>query len=189
MSRLARRPSPSLVVAIVAVVLAGTGSATAAGLVGAKQLAKGSVTSAKVRNGSLKLADLSPAARAKLRGPAVDAAPGPQGEAGPQGVPGPQGPKGDAGTDGVAGVSGYEVVQENGVLLGGETSQSWSINCPGDKRAISGGAIVYDPDVDITAAVPNPSGHLWQTTARSTTGAPLGVNASVQIRVICADIG
>ena len=77
------RVSPSLLVAIVAVVLASAGSAVAARL----------ITSRDIRNGTIKLVDMSPAARTQLQGPR-----GPRGVAGPVGVAGPAGPQGPTGT-------------------------------------------------------------------------------------------
>ena len=55
---LRRRPSPALIVAIVAVFVAGAGSATAARLISGKQ----------IRNGSIGSADLAKSVRAKLGG-------------------------------------------------------------------------------------------------------------------------
>jgi hypothetical protein len=54
------RPSPALVVAMVAVIVASAGSATAARLITGKQ----------IRNGSISTADLTRSTRAKLAGPA-----------------------------------------------------------------------------------------------------------------------
>jgi hypothetical protein len=62
-----------------------------AGSVGTVHLKANAVTSAKVRNGSLQVADLSAKARRSLTG-----ARGRPGATGPQGVPGPAGPPGPA---------------------------------------------------------------------------------------------
>jgi hypothetical protein len=88
-----RRPSPPMVLAFVAllVALAGTSYAAVqlpANSVGTKQLKKNAVISKKVKNRSLKAVDF---ATGQLpRGPQ-----GPQGAQGPQGPPGPKGDKGD----------------------------------------------------------------------------------------------
>lgn len=70
------RISPSLVVAVVAVVLASTGSAVAARL----------ITSKDIRNGTIQAADLSRSAR-----DALSSRRGPRGAEGPPGVQGPAG--------------------------------------------------------------------------------------------------
>lgn len=93
MSRI-RKPSPSLVVATLAlfVALGGTGYAALslpANSVGAAQLKKDSVNSAKVADGSLRLTDLKAGTRALLKGPA--GATGPAGPAGATGAPGAPG--------------------------------------------------------------------------------------------------
>jgi hypothetical protein len=84
-----RRPSPSLLVAVAAVVLASTGSAVAA---------KVMITSKDIKNGTIQVADLSKSARDALssnRGPqgaaGANGAPGANGAAGAQGPPGPVG--------------------------------------------------------------------------------------------------
>ena len=68
-----RRPSPALVVAGIALLVALSGTSYAAitlprNSVGTIQLKPGAVTSPKVRDGSLAAADLSPAARKALTG-------------------------------------------------------------------------------------------------------------------------
>jgi hypothetical protein len=96
-SRAARRHSLAVLALFVA--LGGTGYAAANQLV-----ARNSVGSAQVINGSLQKADLSKKAFAALEG-----APGPRGlsgATGPAGIPGLQGPKGDTGAPGAQGQPG-----------------------------------------------------------------------------------
>jgi hypothetical protein len=84
-------PSPALIVACVALVVALGGVSYAAGVlpknsVGTAQLKKNAVTGAKVKNGSLRAADFK---AGQL----------------PAGQPGPSGPKGDTGTSGAPGAT------------------------------------------------------------------------------------
>jgi len=84
-----RRPSPAMIVALLALLVALGGTSYAAfklpkNSVGGKQLKKNSVTSAKVKNHSLKGTDF---ANGSL----------PAGPKGATGATGPQGPKGDSG--------------------------------------------------------------------------------------------
>ena len=133
-----RRPSLSLVVALLALVVACSGTAVAAAslaanTVGTPQLKNNAVTSAKVKNGTLKKTDFKPGTL--LQGPAgpagpqgasgpagPDGAPGPDGATGPtgaQGQPGPAGPAGPAGAPGPAGSARGKIwVQANGVAIG-----------------------------------------------------------------------
>lgn len=116
----ARKPSPALVVAILAVVLACTGTATAAKFVisSGSQVKDGVLTGKDVKDRSITAKDLAPgtlstvsgAADSKLRGAA--GAPGAKGEAGAPGAkgeagaPGASGAKGDAGAAGPQGEAG-----------------------------------------------------------------------------------
>ena len=90
-----RRPSPALVVAMIAlaVALGGTGYAAVSlptNSVGPRQIQSNAVTSPKVRNGSLLKVDFK---KGQL----------PAGPRGPAGSPGPPGPKGATGQQGPAG--------------------------------------------------------------------------------------
>lgn len=118
---LARRPSPAMVVAVVALVSSLTGGAVAATLITGKDIAKNAiakkhikknaVVSKKVKDGSLLAEDFKP-------GQLVAGAPGATGPQGPKGdqgeacLPtnplcvGPKGDKGDPGTNGVNGAPG-----------------------------------------------------------------------------------
>lgn len=95
----ARRPSPALVVALIALFLALTGGAYAAftvpkGSVGSAQLRNGAVTAAKLHRNAVTSATVRPGS---LLG--SDFKPGqlPAGPQGPDGKQGPQGPQGPAG--------------------------------------------------------------------------------------------
>ena len=85
-----RRPSPALVVATVALVVAGTGTTYAVGIapnsVGTPQLKANAVTAVKVKDGMLRISDFRAADRKSLRG--VRGAAGPAGAASAVGAQG-----------------------------------------------------------------------------------------------------
>jgi len=87
-----------MIVAVLALVLALGGTATAAKLITGKQIKNSSLTGADLKNGSVGPADLSSAAKSATKGAA--------GPAGPAGTPGAAGPKGDTGAPGAKGEAG-----------------------------------------------------------------------------------
>ncbi len=104
------RPSPALAVAGLALFVALSGVSYAAvalprDSVGAPQLKSNAVTSAKVKDRSLRAVDFAlgelPAGPQGLQGPR-----GPQGQQGQQGSQGPAGPQGPAGATGATGPTG-----------------------------------------------------------------------------------
>ncbi|HEY6887972.1 MAG TPA: hypothetical protein VI300_09340 [Solirubrobacter sp.] len=100
-------PRLALGISIAALALSTTGTGYAvtklsAKSVGARELKTGAVTSAAVRDASLKLADLDKQAVAQLAG--APGAAGPQGAPGQQGAEGPQGAQGLPGPRGPGGV-------------------------------------------------------------------------------------
>lgn len=96
-------PSASLAVAILALVVAMSGSAVAASLITGKQ----------IKDGTIQIKDISKRAQTKLATKASAGAPGPQGPTGPQGDAGAQGSKGDTGAQGEKGVPGEAVAYAN----------------------------------------------------------------------------
>ena len=144
------RPSPALVVAVIAlcVALGGTGYAAVvlpANSVGTRQLKKNAVTSAKVKNRSLLAVDFR---RGQLpSGPT--GATGATGATGPAGPAGPAGPKGDRGEPGARGANGATdvVVRESApTTVAVQTVGSASVECLPGERATGGGN-------DVTGAV------------------------------------
>jgi hypothetical protein len=108
MRRLARyRPSPALVVAIVAFVVACAGTATAARVLirDSSEVARGAINSGDLANGKgVNLRDLTPRTRVELRGSR-----GPEGDQGSRGAQGPQGPRGLQGEPGADGEDGSAI--------------------------------------------------------------------------------
>jgi hypothetical protein len=126
-----RRPSPALIVAICAVLLASTGTATAARLITGKQIRDGTITGADIKNRSIGLQDLSRTARKGITGA--------RGPAGPAGPPGPAGPAGPAGPPGPAGVTSVVRVSSPPVsALPGEVVGARA-NCPAGTVVIGTG--------------------------------------------------
>jgi hypothetical protein len=103
-----RRPRLSTVAlgSLAAFLLIG-GSATAAKLITGREIAKGTITNANVKRGSLGADRLSRRARATLKGARGPAGPaGGAGATGPAGGVGPAGPAGPAGAPGTPGAKG-----------------------------------------------------------------------------------
>lgn len=110
-----QKPSPAMLVALVAMFVALGGSSYAAlalpkNSVGKEQLKKNSVTSVKVKRGSLLTSDFKASQRKKLRGPQ-----------GVQGVAGTQGVQGAPGTQGVPGETGPAGPFPDGAIPSGKT--------------------------------------------------------------------
>jgi hypothetical protein len=131
------RPSPALVVAMVALFVALTGSAvaTTSALITGKQVKNGSITGADVKNKSLTARDF----RGSLRGP--QGVPGP---AGPQGPTGPQGPQGAQGAQGPQGPPNPNGLENQGLVLISSGSSSWVPTHPGLDSVIQYG---YDREL------------------------------------------
>jgi Collagen triple helix repeat (20 copies) len=112
MARLRRHLTFANVTSLLALFVALTGGAYAAGViprnsVGSAQLKANAVTGAKVKNGSLGAKDLSASTRSALEGDKGDKGdPGPNGSAGAQGPQGLDGAKGAQGVQGVTGPQG-----------------------------------------------------------------------------------
>jgi hypothetical protein len=114
------RLSPASVLALIALFVALTGTATAASTV--------LITGAQIRDGTIGVKDLSRKARHALRGPR-----GPQGETGIDGIPGPVGPAGGFDQSKIHYVSG-----PHRVFAPGEVGYVRA-ECPPGDRILGGG--------------------------------------------------
>jgi hypothetical protein len=150
-----RRPSPAMVVACLALLVALGGTSVAAvnqlgrNTVGSPQIVNGAVTNPKIRNNAVNSAKV--ANRSLLRS---DFAPGqlPAGPTGPQGPAGPAGPAGAAGPTGVIGavtVRPASIAVPDASVNGTWTSRRIRSDCQGNERAISGGTSWGDDGADL----------------------------------------
>lgn len=188
-----RRPSPAMVVACLAllVALGGTGYAALklpANSVGTAQLQANAVTSAKVKNGALLSADFKSGQI-------------PKGSAGPPGAQGPQGAKGDTGPAGPVDTSKLlgktlTVVKTESVASGGVDIQS--VDCPSGYEA-TGGGVDGDAFLIVRASNPKVAGNRTFLTPDGAQAAATGwfvtvynnsvATATWKIAVVCAKIG
>ena len=198
MSLLRRRPGPELVVALLALVVACSGTAVAGvslatNSVGTAQLKQDAVTSAKVRNGTLKKKDFKPGTLlAGSVGPA-----GPAGPAGPQGQPGatgstgatgPAGPTGQTGQPGQTGatgaagppgsVTGWVMVHPNGDVMDSE-GPSVTVTRTFEGGYCIGGAFASGSDAFLISVLGIFSGFATVNPTGINNGCPVG-----QVRVV-----
>lgn len=116
-------PSPSVIIATaaLAVALGGTSYAVVSiprNSVGTPQLKANAVTSPKIKDGSVALADLAPAVRAMFGTAGSSGAVGATGPAGPTGATGATGPQGPIGLTGATGATGASGVASQGGVSG-----------------------------------------------------------------------
>ncbi|MCW3048001.1 MAG: hypothetical protein JWO74_2285 [Solirubrobacterales bacterium] len=118
-----RRVTPSLVLSLLAVVLACTGSAVAGGLITGKQVKDGSLTGRDVKDKSLTPADFKGSVQ------------GPQGA---QGLPGAAGAAGPPGPAGPTVVNKLTRVKQDAVIAAGNIG-SVTATCPAGQNVVTGG--------------------------------------------------
>lgn len=187
------RPSPALVVSVIAlsVTLGGTSYAAIvlpANSVGTKQIKKDAVTSAKVKAGSLLAADFAP-------GQLPAGAPGATGATGPIGATGPKGDKGEKGDPGINGTNGTSVVvrESASTPVAASAIVSVTVQCLAGELATGGGydasgtgefgTLVVDSQPTGAAAAPNG----WTVKVNNATALAGNPQPSAVVaKVICA---
>ena len=154
----ARRPSPALIVSIIALIVATAGTATAATIVvrNSGQIKNGAVKSVDLANGKgVKVADLTRGARTSLRG-----------QQGPRGEQGAQGPAGAQGAPGAPGAVSKTVTRLTTVTLANGGAGSPSVQCQSGEKLVGGGARLGNTDVDTSDL------HLHSSRPATATGTP-----------------
>jgi len=203
MHRLIRhRPSPALVVACLALLVALSGSSVAAvnalgrNTVGAPQIKPNAVSTSELRNGAVTNAKLHANAVTglKVRNHSLTAADFIAGTL-PAGPQGPAGPAGPAGAAGPAGTIGPITVRQGSVAVPGGVAQNGaydtetvSVNCNPGEKAISAGSGWSDDAADrelwtqrLTPLITNGS----VTGYRGTGGNDSGNASTFTLYVLC----
>jgi hypothetical protein len=167
--RVSPRPSPALVVASLALLVALGGTSIAAvsavpsNSVGTAQLKNNAVTSAKIKDAQVTSADISNSTIT-----ATDVKNGSLLKEDFKSGQLPAGPTGPAGAAGPPGVSGLERKDES-TPSNSVNSRSLSAVCPSGKRVIGGGARAIGAGagkVSIVESFPDSDGTKWNTLAR-----------------------
>lgn len=177
------------VMATVAVFIALGGSSYAAiqlskGSVKKKHIAKNAVASKKVKDGSLREKDFK-------AGEVPTGPQGPQGPQGERGLKGDTGDRGETGLTGPPGVSGYEIVTHAGTVQPTDTGKDFSVYCPAGKQPLGGGVSTFYKNIQVMSSTPLVFGasNIWFVHVEPFSGATFGgTAASVNIRVVCADV-
>jgi hypothetical protein len=183
MSRPRFRLSPGTVIACIALVVACTGTATAATLITGKQIENNSVTTKDVKNKSLRAGDFRPGTL--LRGPA--------GAAGATGPQGPQGAQGAQGATGAPGLSGLERISAT-TAFDSDSPKTIDATCPAGKQAIAadydiaGGKTGVAPNTLLEVVVDQVGTFANQGFAGAYETDATGENWSLSLGVLCARV-
>ena len=177
-----RRPSPALVIASLALLVALTGTSYATVL----NVPKNSVGTSELRRNAVKPAKLAPNAvrTAHVLNGSLLAADFRAGQI-PQG---PKGDKGDAGAIGPSGLSGWQRIEVESAS-NSDIAKTVIADCPAGKRVVGGGTEV----VPAIAAGPalmgdGPNGDTgWRGQGREIVAT--NSNWQVRVEVICATVG
>ena len=179
--KIAPRTVMAVVVAVIALVLSAGAGATASLLITGKQIKNNTVTTADIKNRTLKAKDLSLGAKSKLRGPT--------GPAGPAGAKGDTGPAGAIGLPGLPGLSGFEVVTQSLPIPAGLTGITTPVTaaCPAGKKALSATAALSNPVVGLVTQVTRVSDTAFEAIGVPDLTAMLGTN-TLDLEVVCATV-
>ncbi len=171
-----RLPSPAMIVALLALFVATTGTAVAGVMITGANVKNNTLSTLDVMNNTLTTTDvrngsLLPIDFKKL----------------PIGQKGPKGDAGENGAPGAPGVSGLEVVSMTSPTNSG-AQRGLEVPCPAGKRVLGGGAEVVggSNDVAIYASHPLPGQTSWRAWAHEVD--PTGDVWSLSAYAICANV-
>jgi hypothetical protein len=155
--------SPGVLLGVIAIVIACTGSAVAGSFITGKQIKNSSVTGADIKNESLsgddlKRASIGPSALSDGINNDISAAKSRPLTPGPAG---PQGPAGPAGPAGPSDLSAITVVNSGQVAFGStDVAKGATAFCPAGQKVVSGGGISIS-DEQLAASQPNADRSGW----------------------------
>lgn len=190
LKRLRGSASPTTVIAIIAVILALTGSAVAA---------SGLITGADIKNGSITKADLSSRTVRSLKGRTGKEGPmgqdgftgpqgpqgstGPEGPRGPAGPAGPEGPKGTTGDTGATGRQGIQGIQGPT----GSQGDPGATGTPGQSLVFNTAVSATDAGTALTLASTGPDSTEGVEISNGGTYLSVGVQYKVDVFVSFVD--
>ena len=150
---MSNRPTSTIALGAVALVLLGAGSATAGSLITGKQVKNASLTGADVRDRSITARDLARglAAPGPQGAPGAPGAPGPVGAKGDPGPQGDTGPKGDTGERGPQGAPGATSVTVRQQVCGGTHCL---LECEPGEVAVGGGYAGVTNGANVSGSAP-----------------------------------
>jgi hypothetical protein len=169
-----KRPSVvTMMVAAVVIALGVGGTATAAKL----------ITSADIKNGTIKAKDLSKGAKRALKGK--------RGPTGPAGLAGPAGPAGAPGTAGPAGPPGPSALSGITAIYGfmevaGGTVDGGTLSCDPGQRAVSGGYSAGGADSEVFVSWASEDRTGWEVALDNIDDTE---PALLEVEVYCAGTG
>jgi hypothetical protein len=140
-----RMPSPAMVVALIALFVATTGTAVAGALITGANVKNNSLSGLDVLNGSLTSADVKNGTLlpADFKGKLPAGPRGEQGLQGPPGAPGANGAPGAQGLQGEPGVSGWARSFVIGGPFNSASPKQTDASCPPGKTLLSGGGRLH----------------------------------------------
>ena len=173
------RPSPSMTVAVIALIAAMGGTSYAALTITGKNVKDSSLTGVDVRNSSLTTSDVR---NGTLQALDFQAGQLPAGERGPQGPQGPQGPKGDTGA---AGISGLQVVSNESTSS--SEAKGITVTCPEGKQVVGTGADISGGFGEVVIDQIIPTGTTVNVQGFEKAGGS-ALNWSIVAIAICANV-
>lgn len=168
-----------MIALVIGLVVAMTGSATAATLIGSKQIKRNAVGAKHLKNGAVGPKQIKNRA---VNGKKIKAKAIKPGHLSPKAKNALAGNDGAPGADGLDGVSGHEIVKSDRVTLQPAESKRVIAQCPDRKKVVGGGMTYTGPYVG-TYSHPRPTddGTGWQATFYNNKEFP----AFPQVQAIC----
>ena len=188
-----RMPSPAMIVALIALFVATTGTAVAGALITGANVKNNSLTGVDVLNGSLTTADVRNGTLVPADFKANTLPAGPQGQQGPQGPSGAPGANGAAGAQGLQGEPGVSGWARSFVISGPWNSaakKTGEASCPPGKKLLSGGGRLHHLE-----ALPPPIAiqesyavdqDTWRLVGAETS--PTAANWEPVVVIVCANV-
>lgn len=83
-----------------------------------------------------------------------------------------------------------EVVTDAKILQSNQITASYDTRCPTGKTLLGGGVATFNREIQILSSTPlgDVPGGRWTVTVRTFDNQPVGVDSSVNVRIVCATV-